>query len=220
MLFLSLKAIASEFSFLSSEYSFLKKNLTDTASQKIFYSSLLFVYVAGQNDDQTRSEWVGYQKMSKDTARYGDYLGTGVPGLLIASYQYFFADQNGGTKHYRALVSTALATYAIKYASQKKRPGESNDRLSFPSGHTSTAFASATALTYSYGWKAAVVAYPLAVMTGASRLADDAHWISDVVGGAFLGFLFGRASSLDENESQSKIDYMILPDFFQIVYRF
>jgi hypothetical protein len=220
MLFLSFKVIASVSSAVSSELHLLKKNLTDSTSQKIFYSSLAAVYVASQNDESTRFEWVNYQKMSKSTARYGDYLGTGIPGLLIASYQFYWLDQNDGKKHYRALVSAALATYAIKYLSQKKRPGESNDRLSFPSGHTSTAFASATVLTYSYGWKAAVMAYPLAILTGASRLADDAHWISDVVGGAFLGILFGRASSLDENEPQSKIDYMILPSSVQLVYRF
>ena len=52
-------------------------------------------------------------------------------------------------------------------------------------------------MTYAYGWKAAIVAYPLATFVGLSRLADDNHWGSDVVGGAFLGFILARASSYD-----------------------
>ena len=36
--------------------------------------------------------------------------------------------------------------------------------------------------------------FALGVVTGLSRLADDAHWFSDIVAGATVGIMFGRAS--------------------------
>lgn len=62
------------------------------------------------------------------------------------------------------------------------------DYLSFPSGHAATAFALATALTLL--WPRHVAAYVLlALLVGASRVLSNAHWLSDVVGGALIGIL-------------------------------
>ncbi len=167
---------------------------TDQASLKIFLAGTMATLVARPNDDSIREQWVDHQKMDKDAARFGDLLGTGLPGLGIAFSQYFFFDQQGGINHLRALISTDLVTQSMKLAFGRNRPGTSHSHKSFPSGHTSTAFASATALSMTYGWKAAVIAYPLAAWTGASRLADDAHWFSDIVAGAFVGVWWARAS--------------------------
>ena len=49
-------------------------------------------------------------------------------------------------------VTTVGATYILKYAVREERPDHSN-RHSFPSGHTSTTFATATFLQRRYGWK-------------------------------------------------------------------
>jgi membrane-associated phospholipid phosphatase len=59
---------------------------------------------------------------------------------------------------------------------------------SFPSGHATLAFATATALDRETraGW-VPLVAYPLAALVGWSRVRDDQHWTSDVVAGAALG---------------------------------
>jgi membrane-associated phospholipid phosphatase len=105
----------------------------------------------------------------------------------------------------------------MKYSFGRQRPGNSDSHQSFPSGHTSVSFATATSLTYAYGWKAAVIAYPVAVLVGLSRLSDDAHWASDVVGGAFVGFIMARASSYDWDDSSgathSKTNLVFYPDF-------
>ncbi len=61
-----------------------------------------------------------------------------------------------------------------------------NLHAGFPSGHTTTAFAFATMLTILYP-RAAIPAFAIAVLAGFSRLAVDAHYLGDVIGGATFG---------------------------------
>jgi membrane-associated phospholipid phosphatase len=63
---------------------------------------------------------------------------------------------------------------------------------SFPSGHTSFAFAMAQFMHHEYGdlsvWYS-IGAYSCATAVGVMRVAKNAHWISDVVAGAGIGIL-------------------------------
>ena len=59
---------------------------------------------------------------------------------------------------------------------------------SFPSGHTTTAFAMATVVTFVFP-KTGYVAFPLAILAGFSRNALGAHYLADVIMGATLGTL-------------------------------
>ena len=79
----------------------------------------------------------------------------------------------------------------IKITVRRERPN-GQDNKSFPSGHTSNAFALAAVAQRHYGWKIGVPAYLLAGVMGASRINQDKHWFSDVVGGAALGYIVGR----------------------------
>ncbi|MEM9065785.1 MAG: phosphatase PAP2 family protein [Planctomycetota bacterium] len=65
---------------------------------------------------------------------------------------------------------------------------EHGGNLGFPSSHTSTAFAAATALAAffpSTRW----VLFALAAGCGLSRMLTGAHWLSDVYAGAIIGIL-------------------------------
>jgi membrane-associated phospholipid phosphatase len=65
---------------------------------------------------------------------------------------------------------------------------------SFPSGHTTVAFAAATVFAMEYKdtkW-APILAYSVSSLIGLSRIMQNAHWASDVLVGAALGFLCGR----------------------------
>jgi membrane-associated phospholipid phosphatase len=72
-------------------------------------------------------------------------------------------------------------------------------RSSFPSGHTTTAFAAAAAVTAETGrwWpKSTIVVGPLmyggATLVGLSRMYHDRHWGSDVILGAAIGTFSGQ----------------------------
>lgn len=65
---------------------------------------------------------------------------------------------------------------------------------SFPSGHTTVAFAAATVFAKEYNNTiiVPVIAYSAATLVGLSRITENAHWASDVFVGATVGFLAGN----------------------------
>jgi membrane-associated phospholipid phosphatase len=66
---------------------------------------------------------------------------------------------------------------------------------SFPSGHASTAFATATVMHRRWGWRVGVPAYAVASFIAATRL-QNVHYLSDVAFGAALGIASGLAVEL------------------------
>lgn len=107
-----------------------------------------------------------------------------------------------------ALGSVILAegvTQGLKLLSSRPRPeeGEADDfdwlafdfeRDSFPSAHASGAFALASVMARrSKGELAPWLWYGGATLVGVSRLVYDKHWASDVVVGALIGEVTGRA---------------------------
>jgi membrane-associated phospholipid phosphatase len=58
---------------------------------------------------------------------------------------------------------------------------------SFPSGHATNAFATATAIAEHYDGAVPYIAYAVATAVSYSRVNDKVHWPSDVVAGALIG---------------------------------
>ncbi len=83
----------------------------------------------------------------------------------------------------------------LKNTTDVTRPDGSNNQ-SFPSGHTATAFMLATMLNKEYGhispW-IGVGAYSAASATGLMRMANNKHWLSDVLTGAGIGIMATEA---------------------------
>jgi membrane-associated phospholipid phosphatase len=77
----------------------------------------------------------------------------------------------------------------LKYTIREKRP-DSDNRDSFPSGHTASAFSGASFIHKRYGIKQAIVPYILATFTGYSRVKENKHHIRDVIAGAVISSAF------------------------------
>lgn len=103
--------------------------------------------------------------------------------------------------------------------SEKDRP---DTRLSFYSGHTTAAFAMATAgsmLLQMKEWKysnaAWVVNMSLAATVGYLRIAADKHYFSDVIIGALIGIAAGiivpKLHEIKESDSQKKSFQITMP---------
>ncbi|MDQ6634651.1 MAG: phosphatase PAP2 family protein [Gemmatimonadota bacterium] len=94
----------------------------------------------------------------------------------------------------------------------------SSTRQSFPSGHTTTAFAVASSVTSEvqrmwpqYTWYAAPVLYGGATLVGLSRMYHNVHWASDVVLGAGVGTFAGlKVVRYSHSHPDNLIDRAIL----------
>ena len=112
----------------------------------------------------------------------------------------------------RAQLVTGGVTRLLKHTLRRTRPASSgSSRTSFPSGHASGTFASATVLSRHYGWKVGVPAFALASYVGASRVVDNSHFLSDVVFGAALGMTAGRAVTFERGATRLQVSPMAVP---------
>lgn len=92
------------------------------------------------------------------------------------------------------------------------------DNRSFPSLHSATAFAAASALVGEVRerdpgatWFAAPLLYGAAAVPGLTRMYLNQHWASDIVAGAFIGTLLGsRVVSYAHSHRRSKLDRVLL----------
>lgn len=86
----------------------------------------------------------------------------------------------------------AITVNTLKNTIHVRRPDGSASN-SFPSGHTATAFMTATMMHKEYGltrspWYS-IGAYSMATATAVSRMLNNKHWLSDVMVGAGVGIL-------------------------------
>lgn len=96
-----------------------------------------------------------------------------------------------------ALTVSSLVTYGMKYSINRQRPYhlypgvvpvDNINSPSFPSGHTSMAFATATSLVIAFPkWYVIIPAYTWAATVGYSRMYLGVHYPTDVAVGAIVG---------------------------------
>lgn len=133
--------------------------------------------------------WPAFENHADDYLQYAPLMLT--VGLKACGVE---SRNSWGRMAASVAMSHALMTGAVsafKYGTEVMRP-DGTTRNSFPSGHTATAFMSATILTREYGHKTPLVgigAYATAASTGFMRMANNRHWLSDVLTGAGLGIL-------------------------------
>lgn len=100
---------------------------------------------------------------------------------------------------FEAAALSSVTAYGLKYVGGREGPNDTSNPNewfkggagSFPSFHSTAAFAVGTVLAESgsdqWRWLRYLLGYGLGVGTSYARLKHNAHWLSDTVGGAALG---------------------------------
>ena len=120
-----------------------------------------------------------------------------------------------------SLVASGIVTPVLKYATGRSRPRETPDiahfrpfsgAASFPSGHTTQAFAVASVISAHYDetW-VKCSSYTVAGLVGVARSYHDAHFASDILAGALIGTLVGQ-SVVAYNQPRRSGKVVLLPE--------
>lgn len=149
----------------------------------------------------------------------GDYAGQTIPNAIYAGVMYglykYFGDEAYYKKSvlmFKASLYSGVVANGLKAIVREPRPNVRSSRESFPSGHTTTAFAFASVVGTQHEWYWAVPAYGLATMVAFSRINDNKHWLHDVIGGAVLGTTYGLSLTyLAQEKEKSNISYFVSP---------
>ncbi len=124
-------------------------------------------------------------------APYAAYVGLDLVGVKA---KHSFGDRMGVLFIGAAVMSGTV--FSLKHTTKVLRP-DNSAQDSFPSGHTANAFFGATIVAQEYNDESiwyGIGAYSVATATGALRIMNNRHWFSDVVVGAGIGILSGKAA--------------------------
>ena len=159
-------------------------------------------------------------------------VGSGL--YLVGRYTHHIQLEDLGLHTTEAIVVGSGITMVLKGALGRSRPFVTNatdprdfkffkgfgssDRQSFPSGHTTAAFAAAAAVTSetkrmwpAYTWIAGPAMYGVATMVGLARMYHNKHWASDVALGAAIGTFSGlKIVRYSHNHPDNRVDRWLL----------
>jgi membrane-associated phospholipid phosphatase len=215
---------------------------------------LKFALIAGaaiavSQDEDDVQRWV--QTRRDDNTRFAadlaEPMGNGRYALPALGALYLYGRFSGRGRARRtallgfeSVIISCGITGAIKYLSHKHRPLEtstdaiawegpsiSSDYLSFPSGHSTCAFAIGTVVASEYRDNRFVppLAYAAAALCAMSRMHDDTHWLSDVIIGSTIGHFTAR-TIVGRHSGSSGSGLSLVPSFgdngpsLSLAYRF
>lgn len=183
--------------------------------------------------DRTTGDEIFESRGQLNTSRRISYAGS-IYGLgAVAGGFYLFGRTKSdyraretGILSAEALVDSVIVGSALKGITQRGRPLAGHERSeffeggnSFPSGHSTQAWAVATVVANEYKHRRAVqiAAYGVATAVSVARFTGQKHYLSDVVVGSALGYGIGRyvysAHHRDELDTTSSAWPRIEPEF-------
>jgi membrane-associated phospholipid phosphatase len=166
--------------------------------------------------DQSSSQQISSSRVLDSTLTAGQTLG-GARMQLIGALATYTAGRISGSPRtasvgadlLRAQFLSQALTAGIKLSVRRTRPD--GTQYSFPSGHSSVSFATATVLQRDLGWKVGVPAYAMATYVAASRVQDRRHFLSDVAFGAALGIAAGRTVTVGRGDARFAVAPAAVP---------
>jgi hypothetical protein len=166
----------------------------------------------------------GSNRFMRDVERFGAEYSLGVlggfylAGVVLDDDKATSVAQDGLAA---SIVASGIVTPALKFATGRSRPNQNaglynfrpfSGAASFPSGHTTQAFAVASVVSAHYDetW-VKCTSYTVAGLVGLARTYHDAHFASDVVAGALIGTLVGQ-SVVAHNQTLRSGKLALLPE--------
>lgn len=192
-------------------------------------------FLAGQDYDNRTQQRIAKDKPLGDWSEVADYAGRLIPNIVYVAGMYsayWFTENDAYKKHGVIMIKASAYSVGVstifKVVVKEQRPNKGKDRTSFPSGHATTVFAFASAVSAEHGfWPFGLGATMLATLTAIGRLNDNMHHGHDVIAGATIGTAFGLGvSHINAAFDKKEMDVAILPiineDFtgLNLVYNF
>jgi len=192
-----------------------------------FGVSLAAIGVSYHYDGQVRTHFVQNLSPSSSTKSYD--VEDALPTVAVFGLTWLYAGLSHDSDGYRetwAMLEAAgfsgVTAEVLKFAAGRETPYETSDPAawreggqSFPSFHTTVAFAVGTVLAESgsddYRWVRRVLGYGLGVGTAYLRLKQNQHWLSDTVAGAALGISSAHFAMNRREVSEPATGLMLTP---------
>lgn len=172
--------------------------------------------LAGHPHDTRLSQTFSGSTSMRGPFSAGQTIGAATTQLAGAFATYSIGRMTGNAKVatigadlVRAQFVTQTLTQVIKVGASRTRPDGTS--LSFPSGHSASAFATAAVLQRHLGWKAGIPAYGVAAYVAASRIQMKRHYLSDVAFGAAIGVIAGRTVTIGRGDARFAVSPVAAP---------
>ena len=136
---------------------------------------------------------------------YGDTIGQILPNILYTSFygvDYWYNDNKKSKElsllMFKSTLYSGLTTDILKKVFNETRPNGGG--YSFPSGHTTSAFAFGSVVAMNHNIYAGSAAIAMASFVGLSRINDKKHFVHDVIAGATIGIAYGVGLTLNNQK--------------------
>ncbi len=171
---------------------------------------LLFPTAFRRESPEFTEMW-GHSQFADNAFEAGEIIGDGIFPVSVSAVSWTFGKlvksrklQDFGTDLIRAQAANGILTAAMKGTINRTRPDGSP--YSYPSGHTSSTFATAGVVYHHFGKKWGTPAFAIATYVGFSRLQENKHYLSDVIAGGILGsYVSLKLSGRNTHESSISV---------------
>jgi membrane-associated phospholipid phosphatase len=172
-------------------------------------------------DRSIRDSAQGHRSAGRDRfCRVFEHMGADYSYIVLAGFEgyHLLADDRRSQAVFvdglaASLIASGFIAPALKYSVGRVRPSDTADPYrfrpftshnSFPSGHTTQAFAVATVIASHYpAWWVQVLAFGSAGLVGYCRIEQNSHFTSDVVAGALIGWSVARSVAKHNDASRA-----------------